>query len=77
MTALESRARRPNRRTVRLEYRIGPRPKQGKVSDHELAPAEFAALARAGEGISAMKKYREATGTGPLAAKEVVDRPRG
>lgn len=74
MAALESRARRMNRRMVRLEQKIDLLLKEANVPDHELVPAEVAVLARAGEDISAIKKYREATGAGLLEAKEVVDR---
>ncbi|WP_217145767.1 hypothetical protein [Streptomyces sp. AC627_RSS907] len=77
MAALESRARRLDRRMVRLEQKIDLLLKGANVPDHELVPAEVAALARAGEDISAMKKYREATGAGLLEAKEVVDRLKG
>ncbi|MEU7467532.1 hypothetical protein AB0A94_03025 [Streptomyces sp. NPDC044984] len=72
--ALESRARRLDRRMTRLEHKVDLLLTQAGVPDHELVPAEVAALARAGEDISAMKKYREATGAGLLEAKEMVDR---
>ncbi|MFJ9037200.1 hypothetical protein ACIRF8_11505 [Streptomyces sp. NPDC102406] len=77
MATLESRARRLDRRMVRLEQKIDLLLKQADISDRELVPAEVTALARAGEEISAIKKYREVTGAGLLEAKEVVDRLKG
>jgi ribosomal protein L7/L12 len=77
VATLESRARKLDRRMVRLEQKIGLLLEEANVPDHELVPAEVAALARAGEDISAIKKYREATGAGLLEAKEVVDRLKG
>ncbi|WP_395575083.1 hypothetical protein [Streptomyces sp. BK79] len=77
MAALENRGRRLDRRITRLEQKIDLLLKQGNVPDHDLVPKEVAALARAGEDISAIKKYREATGAGLLEAKETVDRLKG
>ncbi|MBT2413290.1 hypothetical protein J7I94_22460 [Streptomyces sp. ISL-12] len=77
MATLENRTRRLDRRMIRLEQKIDLLLKQGNVPDDELVPTDVTALVRAGDDISAMKKYREATGAGLLEAKEVVDRLKG
>ncbi|WP_217242477.1 hypothetical protein [Streptomyces sp. AC555_RSS877] len=77
LVTLENRTRRLDRRMIRLEQKLDLLLKQANVPDDELVPAQVIALARAGEDILAIKKYREATGSGLLEAKEVVDRLRG
>lgn len=77
LAALENRTRRLDRRMIRLEQKLDLLLKHSGVRDDELVPAEVVALARAGEDVLAVKKYREATGAGLLEAKEVVDRLRG
>lgn len=77
LVTLNNRTRRLDRRTIRLEQKLDLLLKQADIRDDELVPAEVTALARAGEDILAVKKYREATGAGLLEAKEVVDRLRG
>ncbi|MFJ9039037.1 hypothetical protein ACIRF8_20885 [Streptomyces sp. NPDC102406] len=76
LATLENRTRRLDRRMIRLEQKLDLLLKRADVPDDELVPAEVAALARAGEDIRAIRKYREATGAGLLEAKEVVDRLR-
>lgn len=77
LAALENRTRRLDRRMIRLEQKLDLLLKHSGTTGDELVPAEVIALARAGEDVLAVKKYREATGAGLLEAKEVVDRLRG
>jgi large subunit ribosomal protein L7/L12 len=43
------------------------------TAGHGGVPAEVVSLARAGKPIAAIKLYREVTGAGLRAAKEVID----
>ncbi|WP_413758071.1 hypothetical protein [Streptomyces sp. MMBL 11-3] len=74
VAATESRARRLDRRMTRLEHKIDLLLRHGGIEDDDPALAEVAALARRGQDVAAVKKYREATGAGLLEAKQAVDR---
>ncbi|CAL9342988.1 hypothetical protein [Streptomyces sp. NPDC057838] len=76
VAAVESRARRLDRRMARLEHRLGLLMEHHGVPDDDPVLAEVAALVRAGQEVPAIRKYREATGAGLLEAKQAVDRLR-
>ncbi|MFF8322856.1 hypothetical protein ACF06V_37580 [Streptomyces bobili] len=71
---VESRARRLERRMMRVERKLDLLMKHQGIQDDDPVLAEVAALMHAGQHISAIKKYRDATGAGLLEAKQAVDR---
>jgi ribosomal protein L7/L12 len=74
VATVESRARRLDRRMMRLEHKVDLLLRHEGIQDDDPVLAEVAALARAGQNVTAIKKYREATGAGLLEAKEAVER---
>ncbi len=74
IVTVESRARRLDKRVRGLEYKIDALLKHWELEVELPELADVVALARAGDDVAAVKKFREATGAGLLEAKEAVDR---
>lgn len=74
IVTVESRASRLDKRIRGLERRLDVLLDHWDLEAGSAAPADVAALARAGKDVAAIRKYREITGAGLREAKEAVDR---
>ncbi|WP_326688910.1 MULTISPECIES: ribosomal protein L7/L12 [unclassified Streptomyces] len=71
---IEARIVRTDRRLARVERKVDLILEHLGVQEHDPWLAEVAELARSGQKIQAIKRYRELTGEGLKEAKNVVDR---
>ncbi|MFH9863036.1 hypothetical protein [Streptomyces sp. NPDC017202] len=74
IVTVESRASRLDKRIRGLERKLDVLLDHWGLEAGDAALAEVVALARAGNDVAAIRKYREVTGAGLLEAKQAVDR---
>jgi ribosomal protein L7/L12 len=71
---IESKISRTDRRVARVERKVDLILNHLGIQEHDEWLAEVVTLARSGQKIQAIKRYRELTGEGLKEAKEAVDR---
>ncbi|MFF8973826.1 hypothetical protein [Streptomyces sp. NPDC014995] len=74
IVTVESRASRLDRRIRALDRKVDLLLEHLQIRNDDPQLADVAALARDGQDVAAIKKYREITGAGLLEAKQAVDR---
>ncbi|MFH8487256.1 hypothetical protein [Streptomyces longisporoflavus] len=74
IVTVEGRSSRLDRRVRALDRKMDLLLEHLQVRDDDPQLAQVTALAREGQDIAAIKKYREITGAGLLEAKQAVDR---
>jgi Uri superfamily endonuclease len=72
--SIETRVRRIDRRTARVEWKVDLLLEQLGVQDVDPAQDRVGALLRQGKKIQAIKLYREITGADLVEAKNAVER---
>ncbi|MCX5187700.1 ribosomal protein L7/L12 [Streptomyces sp. NBC_00268] len=71
--SIETRARRIDRRTARLERKVDLLLEQLGIQDVDPAQDQVSALVRQGKKIQAIKLYRDITGADLVEAKNAVE----
>ncbi len=71
---IETKISRTDRRLARVERKVDLILQQMGIQEHDPWLAEVVTLARSGQKIQAIKRYRELTGEGLKEAKEAVER---
>ncbi|MFE6287433.1 hypothetical protein [Streptomyces sp. NPDC057877] len=74
LVTVESRSSRLDRRIRALDRKVDLLLEHLQIRNDDPQLAEVAALARDGQDVAAIRKYREITGAGLLEAKQAVDR---